>query len=122
MLRQAPGGSRPVTSSCTHPLTKKNEKSIGQAIRMVLAPSPVSLSASTFIFSSAAGIEQDSTIDSPFVEAEPEMEVKPIMPCIICESKRKEDMTVNLRVGFKERQHKCLSKSIIVAPPLTKRS
>ncbi|KAJ9705549.1 hypothetical protein PVL29_003549 [Vitis rotundifolia] len=31
-------------------------------------------------------------------------------------------MAANLRVGFKERQHKCLFEAITVAPPPTKRS
>lgn len=44
------------------------------------------------------------------------------MPCIIYELKGKEDMAANLRVGFKERQHKCLFEAITVAPPPTKRS
>lgn len=33
---------------------------------------------------------------------EPEIEVEPIVPRIICEDEEEEDMVANLRVGFKE--------------------
>ncbi|KAL6331672.1 hypothetical protein AAG906_014322 [Vitis piasezkii] len=42
-------------------------------------------------------------------------------PHIICEKDGKEDMATNLKVGFKERQHKCLSESITVVIPPTKK-
>lgn len=52
----------------------------------------------------------------------PEMEIEPVMPCIIYEVEEEEDMVANLRAGFKERQHKCLSESIAVAPLSAKKS
>ena len=39
----------------------------------------------------------------------------------IAYEEEKEDMAANLRVGFKERQHKCLSKSITIILPPSKR-
>ena len=46
------------------------------------------------------------------------------MPYIILEPEKeeKEVMASNLRVGFKERQSKRLSKSIVIAPLPTKRT
>lgn len=44
------------------------------------------------------------------------------MPPIICEEEEEEeDMTFNLRVGFHERQRKCLSESIAINPTPLKR-
>lgn len=43
-----------------------------------------------------------------------------VVPPIAYEEE-KEDMAVNLRVGFKERQHKRLSKSITITLPPSKR-
>lgn len=48
-----------------------------------------------------------------------------MVPCIILEPKEEEEekeMTLNLRVGFKERQRKCLSKALSAAPPPAKRT
>lgn len=41
---------------------------------------------------------------------------------VLSEAKEDEDMVVNIRVGFKERQHKCLSEFIALAPPPANKS
>lgn len=50
-----------------------------------------------------------------------DLKVKHVVPCIIYEPKGENDMAANLRTRFKERQHKHLSESIIVATPPAKR-
>lgn len=52
---------------------------------------------------------------------EPEVEVGPMVPPIVCEEEEDEDMVTNMRVGYKERKCKCLSKSITIVPPPTKK-
>lgn len=49
------------------------------------------------------------------------MKVELVVPPIICEEKEDENMATNLRAGFKKRQCKCLSKSIMVVIPSTKK-
>lgn len=44
-----------------------------------------------------------------------------MVPPIVCENEEKEDMTTNLRVGFKERQSKRLPESITIISPPSKR-
>lgn len=44
-----------------------------------------------------------------------------MVPRIICEEEREENMVANLRVNFKERQRKCLSESIMVIHPPAKK-
>ncbi|KAL6346604.1 hypothetical protein AAG906_000222 [Vitis piasezkii] len=61
--------------------------------------------------------------DLYFLGAEPSTWVEPVVPRVIHELEEdEEDMVANLRAGFKERQRKCLSKSIVVTPLLAKRS
>ena len=114
-LRQASGGNHP-TTSFTIRLSAKKKKSFSQPTKKAPAPNPASPYASTSASSFVIDTEQDSTADSPSAGIEPETEVEPMVPCIICEAKKEEDMAANLRVDFKERQHKCLSESILVAP------
>lgn len=58
-----------------------------------------------------------------FLGAEPDTWVESVVPCVIHELEEdEEDMVANLRAGFKERQRKCLSKSIAVTSLLAKRS
>lgn len=52
---------------------------------------------------------------------EPDTEVEPVVPPVICEEEGEENMATNLRAGFKKRQCKCLSKSITVVSPSTKK-
>lgn len=49
------------------------------------------------------------------------MEIELIVPPIICEEEREENMATNLRVEFKKRQCKYLSESIMVVPSSTKK-
>lgn len=53
---------------------------------------------------------------------ESETKVKPMAPLIIYEVKEEEDMAVNLRADFKEKECKRLFESIVVATPPTKKS
>lgn len=50
-----------------------------------------------------------------------EVEVELMVPPIICKEEEEEDMATNLRVEYKERQRKHLSKSITIVPPPTKK-
>ena len=117
-LRQAPGGSHPATSSIVHSPTKK--KSAPQLNKKVLDLFP---SASTSVSSFTVGTEQGST-DSPSIGANQGWELEYVVPYIILEpeEEEKEVMASNLRVGFKGRQSKRLSKSIVIAPLPAKRT
>lgn len=117
-LRQAPSVSCPATSSTGYLPTKK-KKPVAQPTQktpVLSSPSPSSLASSLASTSFAASTELDSPTDSSSIGTEQEIRVKPVVSHIICEEKGDKDMTTNLRVGFKERQRKCLSKSIMVAP------
>ena len=83
----------------------------------------ISSSASSPTSFSEVGTNQVS-IDSFSIEARLNQEVEPVMPCIILEpeEKKKKKMALNLRVSFKERQHKGLSESLPTAPPPIKRT
>lgn len=122
MLKQASDKNRPTASSIIYPPTKK-KKSVTQPTKKVWALPPTSLCALALSTSSSmASIEHDSTVDTPSVGIEPETEVEPVMPRIICEVKKEEDMAMNLRAGFKERQRKRLSKSTAITHFPTKKS
>lgn len=122
MLRQASDENRPTTSSIIYPPTKK-KKSVTQPTKKVSALPLASLCASTLSTSSSmASTEHDSMVDTPSIGIEPETEIEPMMPCIIYEAGEEEDMAVNLRAGFKERQRKRLSKSIAITLFPTKKS
>lgn len=69
-----------------------------------------------------ASTKQDSATNLSSAGTKQEMEVEPMVPRIICEAKKEEKMTTDVRVGFKERQSKHLSESITFAPPPTKKS
>lgn len=115
MLRQASDENRPTTSSIIYPPTKK-KKSITQPTKKVSPLPPASLCASALSTSfSTASTEHDSMVDMPFIGIELKTEVEPVTSCIICEAKEEKDMAADLRAGFKKRQCKRLSKSIIVA-------
>nr|CAN69029.1 hypothetical protein VITISV_000839 [Vitis vinifera] len=107
MLRQALGGNRLIATSTVCSPTKK--KPDAKTVKKAPTLAPVSLSASTsFVFVSLASTALNS-------------EVELVVPRIIYEPKGEKDMAVNLRASFKERQHKCLSESIVVATLLAKR-
>lgn len=121
-LRQILGTSSLATSSTIcHPAKKKKlaTQPIKKAPASPLASSSASASSTS---SSADNTELDSMADSSTARIEPEMEVKPMVPRIIYEPKGEKDMAKNLKFGFKERQRKWLSESIIVAPPPAKKS
>lgn len=79
--------------------------------------------ASSFTLSSVVGTDQDS-IDSPSIGANLNQDLEPMAPCIILEpeEEEKKEITPNSRVGFKERQPKCLSESLLAALSPTKRT
>ncbi|RVW28597.1 hypothetical protein CK203_100868 [Vitis vinifera] len=58
--------------------------------------------------------EPDTKVDLSTTSTEPKVEVEPVVPPINYKEEREEDMVANLRVGFKERQHKRLFESITV--------
>lgn len=81
---------------------------------MTLPPAPLSSSLAPFSsFSPSSSYSSDR----------PKVGVNQIVPPIICEEekKREDDMASNLRVEFRERQRKLLSKSVVVnSTPSTK--
>ena len=122
MLRQVPCGNRPTTRSTVCPTTKK-KKPTTQLTKQVSALPLASLLASAPSASSSMTItEQDSAADTPSMGMKLETEIEPMMPRIIYEVEKEEDMAANLSASFKERQHKRLSESIAVAPPSAKKS
>ena len=121
-LRQILGTSSLATSSTIcHPAKKKKlaTQPIKKAPASPLASSSASASFTSF---SADSTKLDSMADSSTAGTNPETEVEPMVPCIICEPKGEEDMAKNLKSDFKERQRKWLSESITVAPPPAKKS
>lgn len=62
----------------------------------------------------------DTGVELLVANTEPKIGVELVVPPITYEEE-KEGMVANLRVGFKERQHKCLSKSITIILPPSKR-
>ena len=122
MLRQVPCGNRPTTRSTVCPTTKK-KKPTTQPTKQVSALPLASLLASAPSASSSMTItKQDSAANTPSMGMKLETKIEPMMPRIIYEVEKEEDMAANLRASFKERQHKRLSESITVAPPSAKKS
>ena len=105
-LRQAPAIGRLSSSSVVRPPTQRNKKYVTRPVQMARTPSLASPSSSSSSSSS-------SSLSSSSSSNKPEARVGQLVPLIICEE---EEMTSNLRVGFRERKRKCLSKSIIVNP------
>lgn len=121
MLMQASGASRSTIISIACPPSKK-KKPVAQPTRKVQALPLKSPPTSAYAPSSTVSSKQDSVADSSSMGTELETEVELVVPRIICEVEEEEDMVVNIRGSFKERQCKRLSESIAVASPPTKRS
>lgn len=103
MLRQTQDVSRLTTSFTAHPSAKR---------KLVLRPIGKTLDLSPFASSPTLpftpSTDQDS-IGTPSMGVNLNRELESVVPCIILEpEEEEEEMTPNLRVGFKERQHKCL--------------
>ncbi|RVW99883.1 hypothetical protein CK203_029238 [Vitis vinifera] len=64
--------------------------------------------------------EPNTWVELLAANTKPKIGIELVVPPIAYEEE-KEDMAVNLRVGFKERQHKRLSKSITITLPPSKR-
>ncbi|RVW87611.1 hypothetical protein CK203_041142 [Vitis vinifera] len=108
-----PSTNRSTSNSIVRPLAKKKKRPIVQPVQRTRTPSFASPSSpSTSSFSSFSS--------SSVANTEPKTGVE--MPPIACKEKEEEDMATNLRVGFKERQYKCLSESIMVNPTPFKRT
>lgn len=118
-LRQAPGRSRPTSSSTTHPSSKKKSVSRPTEKALDLTPSSSSHSSPSTEF----GPGQDST-GLPSLESHSNQELEPIVPCINLkpEEEKEAQMAHNLRVGFKERQRKRVSEALPTTPPPAKKS
>nr|CAN60233.1 hypothetical protein VITISV_016497 [Vitis vinifera] len=105
-LRQAPATGRLSSSFVVCPPTQRNKKYVTRPVQRARTPSLASPSSSSSLSSSSSSNK-------------PEARVGVLVPPIICEE---EEMTSNLRVGFRERKRKCLSKSIIVNPSSLKKT
>ena len=113
MLRQTPGVSHSATNSFVCPPAKK--KSYRSTYSESSGPTIFIFFSFTFFRNFIFFRDQlDSSMDSSSTETEQETRVELMIPHIICEEEGDEDMVANLRVGFKERQHKCLFESITV--------
>ncbi|KAL6334120.1 hypothetical protein AAG906_004551 [Vitis piasezkii] len=82
-LRQAPSGNRLIFSSTIIIQSKRK--------------TCYSTHSKGVSFSSVASIEPDSPIDSSFIGTELQVEVESVVPHIVCEEEREEDMATNLR-------------------------
>ena len=60
--------------------------------------------------------------DSPTIGAHLNQEVDLVVSCIVLEPEKEEEIEPNMRVSFKERQQKCLSKSLPTAPSPAKKT
>ncbi|RVW61554.1 hypothetical protein CK203_065654 [Vitis vinifera] len=85
------------------------------APKVLLTPPPSSLS-------SPSASSSSSSPSSSSSNGKPKAWVVQVVSLIICDEEKEEDMASNLRVGFRERQHKGLSKSIIVNPTPSKKA
>lgn len=118
-LRQALAISHP-TSSSTIRLPIKNKGPIIQPVQR--PPNPPHASSTYYAStstssSSAASTELDTKVELSTTSTEPEAEVKLVVSPIICENEGNKDMIANLRAGFRERQCKRMSESIMIVPP-----
>lgn len=129
-LRKTLGEKGRASSSTACLPTKKNKKPSVKTTN-ALTPVPASPFASTLLASNSA----DSSVQafkgnfdildfkrSGSGACPSKSEPKPIAFKVINEPEEKEDMSTDLRAGFKERHHKRLHKAIDVVPPLAKRA
>ena len=117
-LRQSLGGSRPTSSSTTHPPSKKKfvTRPAKKALNLSLSSSSHSLT------SEESGPSQDS-IGLPSMKGRWNQEPEPMVPYINLEPEEEEaQMAPNLRVSFKERQRKRLSEALSTTPLPAKKS
>lgn len=119
-LRQAPSRNRTtITSTARLPTKKKSStKTTKKTPVLVLASPSTSIS---FVPASATRTIPDSEADLDLLRVKPDIEFKPVVPHIIHEPEENKDMATNLKTGFRERQRKRLSESIVVTTPLPKK-
>lgn len=115
------GGNHPATNSAAYSPAKK-KKPAAQSTKKTPTSPLESLPGSAFASSSTTNTEHNLAADLPSARVDPETKVEPVVPRIICEAEKEEDMATNLRVSFKERQRKHFSESIAVAHPPAKKS
>lgn len=124
-LRQAPTINCSASNSTVRSLAKKKGPVIQPVQRSqtlsTASPSSSSLASSPSSSSSAASTKSKTGIERSAVSTEPKTWVESLVPLIACEEEEDENMAVNLRTGFKERQFKHLSESITVNLPSFKR-
>lgn len=119
-LRQAPTTNHPTSNSTVQPPIKKKKGHVIQPIQRAKTPpfsSPsflFALSSSSSSSSLAASTKPDTRVEQLGTSIEHEIGVELVVPPIVCKEEKEKDIDVNLRVGFKERQCKRLSQSIMV--------
>lgn len=97
-----------LSSSTVRSPTKKRKKPAALLVQRVRTLPPVSPSSP----STSSSLSSSSPLAS---SSEPEIGVDQVVPPIIYEEEEEEeDIASNLRTGFHKRQHKRLSKSIVV--------
>lgn len=118
-LSQAPVVGRSSSSSTIRPLAQKKKTIAARPIQKARTLPPAFPSSS-----SASSYSSYFSSSSPIFSSNDELKIRVsrLVPPIICEDEEnKEDMASNFRVGFRERQLKPPSKSIVVNPsPLKK--
>ncbi|KAJ9701243.1 hypothetical protein PVL29_006546 [Vitis rotundifolia] len=72
--------------------------------------------------SASCYLSSSSTSSTSFSSDKVKAWVNQLVPPIICEEEEEEEMTFNLRPGFRERQCKPLSKSIVIDPSSLKKA
>ncbi|KAL6330385.1 hypothetical protein AAG906_040314 [Vitis piasezkii] len=110
------------TSSTACPLPKK--KSVLRPAKKTLDLSPPSSSHSFPSSSIEVGVDQGSS-GSPSIGVSSDQEIEPTVPFIdleLEEEEETEDMAPNMRVGFKERQHKRISEALLATLSSVKKS
>ncbi|WJZ80867.1 hypothetical protein VitviT2T_000742 [Vitis vinifera] len=119
-LRRAPDEKDRASPSVVRPPPEKKKKTIAKAIK-AKTPAPESQYSSTASMSSrSTSSAQASKGDSSSLRLDPsdlgthhsEPELESIALRVINETKEEEDMSNDLRAGFKERHHKRLHEAI----------
>ena len=113
-LKQASVASRSTSNFAIRPPTQK-KKLAARLIQKARTLCPATLS-SSFVSSPS------SSLSSSFFSNEVEVGVNQLVPPIICEEEKEEEMTSNLRFGFRERQCMRLSKYIVIDPFFSKKA
>lgn len=114
------GNHTATTSIARSPAKKKSSVKTTKKVLVSVLESP--FASTFFVPTSTYSIIPDLEADLDLPRVDPDIEFELVVPRIIHELEGEEDMTANLKTGFKERQRKRLSESIVVFTPPAKKS